>query len=394
MDFLTYNQDPSWDKSISVDKQVSALWAGGKFGAGASAFASVGGIELMLGDEEFRKFIQKGEFILIVGAESITNPSAVRKLREYNKKYKNLSIKAYIGEGKGIFHPKYNWVQSVKPNEGKVWTSSANLTFNAFSKNKEWSLLVKGVSDAQMEDIRNAWMDWYSNAEPYLYGIEDDELMKKVQARCVQEKKAVEHASRGDKYGTIKLTLAEKEYYEKILSDMQDAMDDAYWYFSKESPILIAEIPKGGDRWQQCNFSESIFVHYFGAEKGVNGTYKITLRCVHTDGSMGKMELRPSVSVKSKNYRFEIDDAKGYDYPEDGSRPIVVFAQIGGQQFLYELVMPNNRNYKHIKAFVDAERFFHPIPNQRKDSCYRQVYPCRDIIEHIKNLGLMKRMEQ
>lgn len=125
MDFLTYNQDPSWDKSISVDKQVSALWAGGKFGAGASAFASVGGIELMLGDEEFRKFIQKGKFILIVGAESITNPSAVRKLREYNKKYKNLSIKAYIGEGKGIFHPKYNWVQSVKPNEGKVWTSSA-----------------------------------------------------------------------------------------------------------------------------------------------------------------------------------------------------------------------------------------------------------------------------
>jgi hypothetical protein len=75
---------------------------------------------------------------------------------------------------------------------------------------------------------------------------------------------------------------------------------------------------------------------------------------VAADGSLGDLESRPSVEVKSQNYRFELAAAKGVAYPADG-RPIGVFMRLDTGEFLYVLLLPGDAGYAAVSAFLDTE---------------------------------------
>ena len=66
---------------------------------------------------------------------------------------------------------------------------------------------------------------------------------------------------------------------------------------------------------------------------------------------MGDPEVRPSVDVKSRNYRIELGLASGLDYPENG-RPIGLFLRIGLRQFRYRLLMPDDAMYGDVHDFL------------------------------------------
>lgn len=65
-------------------------------------------------------------------------------------------------------------------------------------------------------------------------------------------------------------------------------------------------------------------------------------------------ESRPSVSVASHNWRFEISAASGLAYPQGSDRPYVVFDEVSTRSFIYELIMPGDPGYTDINAFVKA----------------------------------------
>ena len=64
------------------------------------------------------------------------------------------------------------------------------------------------------------------------------------------------------------------------------------------------------------------------------------------------IEVRKSVSVKSHNWRFELDLAKGKEYPDTG-RPIGLFINVSVRMFLYMIIMPDVEYYKEIKEILD-----------------------------------------
>ncbi len=118
--------------------------------------------------------------------------------------------------------------------------------------------------------------------------------------------------------------------------------------------VLIAEIG-GGPRWKQVNFPVDIFENFFGAERGDN-SYNIELMNIAQDGTLGDVETRQAVSVKSHNYRFEIHckETTG-DYPGSTKRPIGLFVKIGNNQFLYQVLLHGHPAYKKIKNYLYAE---------------------------------------
>ena len=136
------------------------------------------------------------------------------------------------------------------------------------------------------------------------------------------------------------------------ITDEEIDVDAAYWTISSESDVLIAEIPRSGNRWKQANFDKNTFENYFGATCGENGAYRILLKCVNSDGSMCKTEIRPSVSVSSQNYRFELEAANGLAYPSDGNRPIAIFARVSQRDFIYTLLMPKQEGYATVLSFI------------------------------------------
>ena len=75
-----------------------------------TAFASKDDINLLFEDENFKIFLQKGIYTLIVGTDDITNEHAVNTLIELKKKYNgHLIVKAYIHNNKGsTFQPKFS----------------------------------------------------------------------------------------------------------------------------------------------------------------------------------------------------------------------------------------------------------------------------------------------
>jgi hypothetical protein len=70
---------------------------------------------------------------------------------------------------------------------------------------------------------------------------------------------------------------------------------------------------------------------------------------------MGSQEVRPSVAVRSQNYRFELEAAAGLPYPANG-RPIGIFVRIATRTFRYRLLMPDDRLYGQVDNFLSGHR--------------------------------------
>ena len=127
------------------------------------------------------------------------------------------------------------------------------------------------------------------------------------------------------------------------------------WTVLSSDRVLVAEVPKGKNRWKQINFDKASFRNYFGATPGeVGGTYRILLKNVDSVGTLGVTETRPSVSVASHNWRFEISAASGLSYPSGGNRPYVIFSEASTRSFIYELIMPGDPRYFEVDNFVNS----------------------------------------
>ena len=74
------------------------------------------------------------------------------------------------------------------------------------------------------------------------------------------------------------------------------------------------------------------------------------------DGTLGEVETRQAVSVKSKNYRFEINCAETQgNYPGEDKRPIGLFVKLDNQEFVYQVLMSGDKGYKKIKDYLYSE---------------------------------------
>ncbi len=137
--------------------------------------------------------------------------------------------------------------------------------------------------------------------------------------------------------------------------------------------VLIAEIG-GGPRWKQVNFPVGIFENFFGAERG-NNSYNIELINIAHDGSLGEVEVRQAVSVRSHNYRFELHCAEtDGTYPGNNKRPIGLFVKIDNGQFLYQVLHHKHSAYDKIKKYLYAE------------SSVRRQNELRRLIVHVEAL--------
>lgn len=82
-------QDPTYSATMRLGEALIDACNKGGNGAGAFAFVEKNGIDLFLGDADFKKYINANKYVLIIGTDSITDPKAVARLRDYCVLYKN-----------------------------------------------------------------------------------------------------------------------------------------------------------------------------------------------------------------------------------------------------------------------------------------------------------------
>ena len=169
-------QDPSYNNSKYLHESLLAAFDVALEGGGAYAFATSDGIELLLCDDSFKKFIENGKFQLIVGMDDITNRKALETLKELQARYPDrLSVKAYVHKKHGsTFHPKYSW---FKTNDGGLLIiGSGNLTQQGLRQNREaYSIITcdRQTFNAMIE----GWKKWVEHSAPFLFDVDDEKVL-------------------------------------------------------------------------------------------------------------------------------------------------------------------------------------------------------------------------
>lgn len=334
-----YFQDPTIPYSYSLHEALIHACSGALLGGGAYAFISQDGVKLLLEDETFRNFLEHGSFKLVVGIDQITNEQALNKLRELRDTYGGLEIVAFQHSlGGSLFHPKFSWFKNKQG--GILVVGSGNLTARGLRSNWEAFNVVQ-VDKKGLKKIEDDWNQWITHSSDGLKSIDDEKIIEQAKSNAWRRK-------------LKKVATTETEGETRLGTSLEELLpeDIEAWRFNVSDEYLLAEIPQSGDRWKQANFDKETFTSFFGATPGDN-SHRVLLRNVLNDGSFSEIEVRPSVSVKSQNYRFELEAAAGVDYPADDKRPLGVFIRVSTRMFLYVLVMPTDSYYSDLIELVN-----------------------------------------
>jgi hypothetical protein len=321
-------QDPEWPDSTYLLEEIIGACERASSGGGAFAFASSAGVTLLLGDPQFSQFLKQCPFELIVGVDAITDTDSIEAIQATAALYPQLKVRAFLGTRAGcMFHPKLCWFRHESG--GICLVGSGNLTAGGLRGNYE-SFSVVGFGRTQMRAFDQMWSSWSDFHKSELLLLSDSRVHKKCsenarQPRLLPKQEGDILVERGR--GKIVVGPAPRE----------------------TAQVLIAEIPRGGSRWNQANFDLGTFRNFFGASPG--RTQRILLTHVDVLGRLGSQEIRPSVAVKSHNYRFELDAAAGLGYPAKG-RPIAVFVRVATRTFRYRLLMPGTQGYRQTSDYL------------------------------------------
>ena len=229
------------------------------------------------------------------------------------------------GAGRGIFHPKMAWFRHEA--EGSLVVGSGNLTGGGLWNNWE-AFSVSILDDAATTTVQEQWTAWRNTNSSRLYKVLDPDVLE----RAAQNRTSARRKRAAPEPGA------------KRVADARPGAVEAM-------PVLIAEIPKSGDRWKQANFHKEDYEDFFGAEVGTQR--RMLFRSLQDDGSLAEVERHPSVEVASQNYRFELGAASGLLYPTDG-RPTGVFLRLKPRTFLYSISMPGGQWHEELKNYLDS----------------------------------------
>ncbi|NQW18101.1 MAG: hypothetical protein HQ478_11520 [Chloroflexi bacterium] len=324
-------QNPHDSDALYLLEAILSASQGADRGFAVFAFVSIGGVELLFDDSIFREFIGKGSFQLIVGIDAVTNTAALESLSNAADNYPNLEVKAFFHNDGGLFHPKFCWFGS--PTGGTSIVGSGNLTKGGLRDNWE-AFEARPVTMEELATIEQDTNSWMQANATYLRDLDDPEVVERV------SKNKGWSGQGGGGTGTAE---------EVPESDVDEPGEDDVDGTDK---VLVAEIPKGGPRWNQANFDKATFEEYF--EASPESQKIVFLKHVDESGAIVSSESRPSVSVKSHNYRFELGAASGMKYPNAG-RPIGVFVRDEIRTFRYRVSMPGDPGHKSLVALLNAE---------------------------------------
>ncbi|WP_342493217.1 hypothetical protein [Bacillus sp. FSL W7-1346] len=355
---MFYIQDGQFSHSLTTHEAIltaaTSIHDDVDYGAGVFAFATSGGASLVFEDPIISKFLSNNSFTLIVGIDDITNTNTLNKLRELSDIYPNLEAKVFCHSDSGsLFHPKFIWFKI--DGEIRLITGSGNLTEKGLRRNRE-AFTINYLSKNVLSAFEDYWNVWISENTDNLYNLDDDKVLRiaaRNTTKFIRNYRLETNSHEDENTFTDTERENQSQNIERIPSEILEIEDYEAWTIEDNPEVLVAEIPNSGNRWKQANFNRSVFESFFGGIAGLNVERRILLRHVGTTGNLEEIEVRPTVSVRSQNYRVELNAAGGLDYPKGGNRPIGIFIKVATRSFIYSLVMPKDVIYNEVLSYLN-----------------------------------------
>jgi hypothetical protein len=314
-------QDPENEETDYLIESLLEASLSATEGAAVFSFASVGGARMLLNDDTFRQFMSSHPFALTIGIDAVTTTQALNAISEAVQEFDSVSVSAFLHSRSGaLFHPKMCWFSNA--DGGIVVAGSGNLTLGGLRSNWE-AYLLQTLDSAEFEQVRNTWDSWLTRHGPHLLPLDDGRVIAQASQNSVWANLGDRRSRRG--------------------TGGSEGGGSSVQPPGRTNQVLIAEIPRSGNRWNQANFDLENYEGFFGARRGTQR--RMVFQSVATSGELGEIEVRPSVAVASHNWRFELEAAAGLAYPRIG-RPIGVFVRVAVRTFRYMLIMPRTQGHR------------------------------------------------
>jgi len=325
-------QDPTNEQSTYLLESLLDAFRSANKVAGAFAFASAAGVRLLTEDGAFREVARNHCVDLVIGIDAVTNVRALDSLLDAASGYPRFSVRAFLNPRPGaLFHPKFCWCRTCTGCQ--LITGSGNLTEGGLLGNWE-AYSLENLAQDESSSVEALWNSWTTQHHRSLLPLDNPEVRERASQNTVL-------APEGD----LPTLVAPPS-----MAPASEGEPSAAQFFPNQAVVLVAEIPRSGNRWQQANFDLDNYLNFFGAQVGTQRL--VIFRHVNGDGTMADYERnRPSVEVRSRNFRFELAAASGVPYPSNG-RPIGVFVRVATRTFFYRLLLPSDPDYALVSSLL------------------------------------------
>lgn len=250
----------------------------------------------------------------------MTTRSALERLLEASRTYATFRPLVFWNETSHLFHPKLCFFSGER--SATLIVGSGNLTGGGLQSHFE-AFVRLAMTRREGRRAIQPWDDWLVAHQAELREIDEEVL------------------SRADQ-NSVRRPVIDVEPEGNRRRRRRAAFGDA--------SVLVAEVPRSGDRWNQVNFDIDTIRTYFRVEPG--SAQRVFLDQRLPGGASAGEEVRPCVdSGRSQNYRIEIAAGKGMPYPVNG-RPILVFVRTAPRVFRYQLVLPRSDGHAELGAIL------------------------------------------
>ena len=331
-------QDPTHAETTYLYEAILEAATNAILWRGMYAFASRDGVDYLIEDEVIQEFMRKGgEINLLVGLDAVTNQSTLERLQELERKNERFQSRVFWNETAGLFHPKLSDFSDASGSRTLI-IGSGNLTPGGLMANYESYAVITTESDEEMDvSAIDEFMERHVNEIRSI----DNEAFERAAQNLVRPIKGSRQAS---KKSIIKLRRP------KILRPKSRTVST-----KKIARVLLAEVPKAGDRWAQVHFNVDVVREYFRISD--YQTQRVYLTQVTSNGMKKDIEVRQCIySQINRNHKIEIGAAKGIEYPE--TPPLLVFQERQLRVFDYMLLMPGDDGYGSL---IDLTHNLPPI---------------------------------
>ena len=344
------------------------------------AFASYSGISGLT--DKIHEAQHRGlEVNVIIGIDQLgTSKEALDELIEWN-------ANAYVFHSKSspIYHPKIYLFENN--DEFAVIIGSNNLTEFGLLQNVECSVLLRdSKSNILYTELYSYWGSLINRTDPTLLKVTKENIQQLSEAKLIPSEsvRISKHESSKRREATESKTPAifKKLPYsrrpigfvpKRILLKKQVASaqtSTSVEIITSLNEILIAEIPKSGNRWKQVNFSKDLYNNFWGYAYNTSKT--IFVASLELDGTLGELKTKSLVSVSSDNHRVEITCGES-QYPA-GGKPIGIYVKTSLDHFVSLVIFPQDAIYSTVLDYL-TEKYNGPTNRvKRITTTFEQLF--------------------
>ncbi len=298
------------------------------------AFATRGGVDLLLTDDGVEHFLKNGgKFQLIVGVDAVTNVAALQRLQEIADKTPGFEPRVFMNTAPGLFHPKFSHFSFADGAEQLV-AGSGNLTAGGLRRNFEAYVVANGKAGEFATQL-----DAFIKFQTVAISEIDEAALARAAKNTVNLVKTKVAAPVGV---TPPVTPPQPNVPEGI----------PVLFPTVGARVLVAYVPGAGGRWTQAHLNRAVIDEFFHVTN--LKTQRVFLTGIRHNGSREQERVRPVIrSDVNENLKLEIDLGQGLQYPSaSAGKPILVFAERQLRTFDYMLLMPDDPGYTQMTAVL------------------------------------------